>query len=484
MTEQRPVSTTVSASLLPDASVEAEVSGEPAAVAASARQSLSPAFNRLWVAAIASNLADGVGRVAIPLLAATLTRDPAAIALLGALAIVPWLLFGVASGVIVDTIDRRKAMAAANAVRLLAALGLGALVVTDKTSLLWLGIVTVVFGAGEALFDNATNAVLPGIVRQELRDKANSRIQAAQVAIDLFVATPIGSALFAIAALVPLAVAGGGYGIAAALALALPAIAGRALKASASRETPESPEVETRRTGGTVGRDDSSQPVKARDGISYLWSHSYLRSMTLMTSVEAAFLTFAQATSLLLFLDHYDVPVAALGVVTAAVGVGGLGGSLLAPVVVGKWGRARVMFGATIIGGAGLLAVALSPWLWLAMVSYAIGAAGVSAWNVPWASVRQALIPDRLMGRVIGFARTIAWGLIPVASIAGGFVGRIDLQLSFAIGGAGSVLLALVCSRLILSTDAIVREQGIVRDKDPHEVQVLDSEPAPEFAQN
>ena len=157
---------------------------------------------------------------------------------------------------------------------------------------------------------------------------------------------------------------------------------------------------------------------------------------------------------------------AALGAVTAVVGVGGLGGSLIAPALVARWGRARVMLGATLIGGLGLLAVAFSPWLWLALIAYACGAAGVSAWNVPWASARQALIPDHLMGRVIGFARTIAWGLIPVATIAGGFVGRIDLELSFAIGGAGSVVLALLCARLILSTDKVIAEQGVARASD------------------
>lgn len=412
---------------------------------------LSRDFNRLWIAAIASNLADGIGRVAIPLIAASFTRDPAAIAVLGALAVVPWLLFGVASGVIVDRFDRRHAMAAANSLRLLAAVGLGALVVADKATLPWLCAAVIVFGLGEALYDNATNAVIPAVVPNALRDKANSRIQAAQVAVDLFVATPIGSALFAIAALLPLGVATGGYGIAAALALALPVIAGKVVHdaRSASADAPA-----------------TKKQTKARDGISYLWSHRYLRSMTLMTSVEAALLTFAQATSILLFLDRYEVPVAALGAVTAVVGVGGLGGSLIAPALVARWGRARVMLGATLIGGLGLLAVAFSPWLWLALIAYACGAAGVSAWNVPWASARQALIPDHLMGRVIGFARTIAWGLIPVATIAGGFVGRIDLELSFAIGGAGSVVLALLCARLILSTDTVIAEQGVARASD------------------
>ena len=59
-------------------------------------------FGKLWTAAAFSNLADGVGRTAVPLIATTLTRDPVAIAAVGALAFVPWLFFGLPVGMIVD----------------------------------------------------------------------------------------------------------------------------------------------------------------------------------------------------------------------------------------------------------------------------------------------------------------------------------------------------------------------------------------------
>src|SRR4051812_2410948 len=80
-------------------------------------------FGRLWGAAMTSNLADGIARLAIPLAAVALTKDPVAIALLAALAYVPWLLFSVPSGIIVDRMDRRVVMAIANASRLAAAAG-------------------------------------------------------------------------------------------------------------------------------------------------------------------------------------------------------------------------------------------------------------------------------------------------------------------------------------------------------------------------
>ncbi|MDF2918461.1 MAG: transporter, partial [Microbacterium sp.] len=148
-------------------------------------------FSRLWTAAAFSNLADGLGRTAVPLIATTLTRDPLLISLLGAAAFVPWLVFGVPAGVIVDRFDRRRVMALANSVRGAAAVGLAVLTVTSSLDIVWLLVGTLVFGFGETLFDNATNAVIPSVVERDQLDRANGRIQAAQITIDSFVAQPV-----------------------------------------------------------------------------------------------------------------------------------------------------------------------------------------------------------------------------------------------------------------------------------------------------
>ena len=60
----------------------------------------------------------------------------------------------------------------------------------------------------------------------------------------------------------------------------------------------------------------------------------------------------------------------------------------------------------------------------LATVAYGFGAAGVSMWNVPWGSLRQAIIPGHMLGRAIGAIRTFAWCLMPIATLAGGWIAR------------------------------------------------------------
>ena len=207
-----------------------------------AKPRLGADFGKLWTAAAFSNLADGVGRVAVPLIATTLTRDPLAIAALGALAFVPWLVFGLPAGMIVDRYDRRRIMALANALRGLAAVGLAFLTVTGALDIWWLFAATLVFGFGETLFDNATNAIVPSLVERRSLDRANGFLQAAQITIDNFIATPIGGVLFAVSLALPLWVGAAGYLIPIALAVMLPLSAARPLRDAPAAQRQDAPE--------------------------------------------------------------------------------------------------------------------------------------------------------------------------------------------------------------------------------------------------
>jgi MFS family permease len=78
---------------------------------------LGGAFWRLWVSSGLSNLADGIAKIALPLIAVRFTRSPTLIAGLTFALTLPWLLFALPAGVLADRLDRRRAMIGANLVR-------------------------------------------------------------------------------------------------------------------------------------------------------------------------------------------------------------------------------------------------------------------------------------------------------------------------------------------------------------------------------
>ncbi len=430
------------------------------------RPPLGRDFGKLWTAAAFSNLADGVGRIAVPLIATTLTRDPLAIAALGALAFVPWLVFGLPAGMIVDRFDRRRIMALANALRGLAAVGLAVLTVTGTLDIWWLFAATLVFGLGETLFDNATNAIVPSLVERRSLDRANGFLQAAQITIDNFIATPIGGVLFAVSLALPLWVGAAGYLIPIVLAVMLPLSAARPLQDAPAAQRQDAPDPSAAVVGGEpLAATESpaeqaaeaaaraaapASSTSAREAITYLWRHRFLRSMVVFTSVVGSAFSFAQAPTILYFLDELAVAPAAVGLVTAGIGLGALAGSLVASPLVQRFGRGPVMLGANLVAAASLVGVWAAPEVITGTIAYGLMACAVSVWNVPWGALRQAIVPGRMFGRVLGIIRTFTWGLFPFATLLGGWVARYDLRLPYAIAGGLTLVAALVAARLLL----------------------------------
>ncbi|MEZ3161363.1 MFS transporter [Microbacterium sp. BWT-B31] len=415
------------------------------------RAPLGRDFGRLWTAAAFSNLADGLGRTAVPLIATTLTRDPLAISLIAALAFVPWLVFGLPAGMIVDRFDRRRVMALANTIRGGVAVVLAVLTVTGALELWALLAGTLVFGLGETLFDNATNAAIPGLVTRRQLDRANGRMQAAQITIDNFAAQPIAGVLFAVSLALPLWLGAVGYLVPIVLAVLLPLSAARPLREPAAASDADAPDAAA---GGLVAAPVAAVPVRtdvsARVAIRYLWRQRYLRNMVVFTSLVGSALSFAQAATILFFLDEQHVTPAAIGFVTAGIGVGALIGSLVASRLVERFGRGPVMFAANLGVAVGFALTGLAPEVFSATAFYALAAFSVSVWNVPWGALRQQIVPPELFGRVLGIIRMLTWGMFPIATVLGGWVARADLRTPFIAAGAFVLVWVLVSARLLL----------------------------------
>ncbi len=390
---------------------------------------LGSAFSRLWTAAAFSNLADGLGRTAVPLIATTLTRDPLAISAIVAVAFLPWLIFGLPAGMIVDRFDRRYIMAFANTLRGGVALVLAILASTGTLTIASLLIATLVFGLGETLFDNATNAIVPAVTPRKALDRANGFMQAAQITIDSFLAAPIAGVLFAVSLALPLWLGAVAFIVPVLLAVFLPLSAARPLVAE---------------------HEEFSGGAGATEALHYIWHTKYLRAMTLYTTVVGSSLAFAQAATFLYFLDEQQVPEAAIGFVMSGVGLGALFGSIISPRLVARFGRGAVMFWTNVACVGAMAAVGIAPNLVTAMISYAAFAACVNIWNVPWGALRQTIIPNRLFGRVLGIIRSVTWGVMPVATLLGGLVAREDLRLPLIIGAGVQLVATLAWSRVIL----------------------------------
>ena len=161
-------------------------------------KSLGVTFNKLWSAAMFSKFADGLAGAAIPLLAASLTRDPVLIAIQSNMMLLPWLFLAIPLGALLDRLNRRLAMLLVQLSRVLIGATIASLVLSGEISLWSLMLLTFCFGVSEVVYDTATQSSIPALLKGHQLERGNSRLQIADSIMQNFIAVPLGAMLYAI----------------------------------------------------------------------------------------------------------------------------------------------------------------------------------------------------------------------------------------------------------------------------------------------
>src|ERR1700729_1247222 len=183
------------------------------------RPPLGPAYWHLWWASAISTTGDGILVTALPLLAVTITRNPLMISLVTAAEFLPWMLLSLPIGVLVDRHDRATLMWRAQVLQGIVIAALALLVVARRADI---AVLAVGLGTGEVLFGNASQSVLPQLVRAEQLPRANGNQYAVQTIGQEFTGPPLGSLLFAAAAAGPFGLSAATFAGSAALLTRLP----------------------------------------------------------------------------------------------------------------------------------------------------------------------------------------------------------------------------------------------------------------------
>jgi MFS family permease len=369
---------------------------------------------------------------ALPLLAATLTRDPLAVSVVTGAGWLPWLLFALPAGAVVDRLDRRRVMWAVDTGRALAVGALAAAVLAGWASIPLLAVAGFLVGAGQTLVENAAQAMVVAVVGRDPRrlERANGQLVASLTVGQQLAGPPAGSAAFALAAWLPFVADAVSFGAGACLVASI-----------AGRFGPG------RTAGGTAGR---SLRAEIAEGVRFLLGHRLLRAGVLLVSASNLAFMAGEAVLVLFAADELGLGGRGYGLLLAAVAVGGVPGSLLAARVGERVPPGPLIVGGVLAGAAAMACFGLATDPWLAGAAYAATGAVWGVWNVTLLSLRQAIVPDRLMGRVVGAIRLIGFGSIPVGALLGGLVARaLGLRAPFLLGAAVLVLAALAAAPVI-----------------------------------
>ena len=391
------------------------------------RSWLSGDFGRFWLGQTISNLGSSFTMFALPLLVYDLTGSPLNLGIAAAAEFVPYLLFGLVIGAWVDRVDRKRLMIATDLARAAVIATIPLLTAVDALTVGWVYAVAFASATLTIAFDAAEFAAIPSLVPSgDDLVSANGRVHASYSAAQ--VAGPLLAGLLITVAPVQQVLL---FDAASFLVSA-----GALLLIGTAFNAPR--DAEPRRAIGQ----------EVLDGLRYVLGHPVLRNISAMmalinlvgATVYAQLVVFAKRQ-----LEASDSRVALLYAAGSA-------GVVLLSLAAGPL-RRRLSFSVAALGALfldGLLTVALAAtrWYWAALVLWAaISGLGIF-FNINTASLRQQIVPNHLLGRVISIAGVLAWSAIPLGALAGGWaVERTgSVGLVYAVIGTLVALLALAFS--------------------------------------
>ena len=377
-------------------------------------QPLRRRFWAVWTGSAVSYLGEGLLFGAVPVLAASLTRDARLISVTDALQQAGWLLLGLVSGVVADRLPRLSIMWVANAARALFAGVFAALVAAGDASMPLIYGLGFLLGLAAPFFDNASSAVLPELVPPAEFQRANSLTQMALALAANLLGPVVGTATYVIWPAAP-------FGF-AALAYA----AGALVTAVVSRRAP----------GRAAHTGDVGPLQLVRDGLSYLLRHRVLRTLATAVGVVNFVTSAAIAVLVLYVLQLLHLPESAYGLVMASFAVGALLGAVLTTRFTERVGERSSVLAALAMFGLSTVVLGVWPQVVVSFAAFALVGFFSMVWNITVNSYRQRIVPLDLLGRVTSVFRMLAFLAMPLGALGGGLVAHaVGLQWTYVAGG-------------------------------------------------
>jgi len=405
-------------------------------------------FLKLWSAETVSQFGTQISQLALPLAAIDVLHASAfEVATLTTVEFLPFLLVSLPAGVWVDRLPRRPILIAGDLARagLLASIPIAYFF--DALTIWQLYGVGFLVGIATVFFDVAYQSYLPSLVERRQIIDGNAKLEISRSAAQL-----------------------GGPGVAGLLigwlkapaAILFDAVSflGSALFIFSIRKAEISQADRAPRR---------KMRTELREGLSYVLRHPYLKNIAACTALFNFFGLMGFAILLVFARRELDLSPQAIGLAFTLSNIGPLLAALSAGKIFALIGVGRTIIVSSILGGPMFLVIPFAPHghaaLALLVPTMVVGGFMGVVYNIAQVSLRQAITPERIQGRMNSVMRFIVWGAIPLGSFTGGVLASvIGLKATLILGGGGCSLAFLP---LLFSPVRSVREMPEPLDEDP-----------------
>jgi MFS family permease len=403
-----------------------------------------PDFLRLWSAQTISQFGSQISALALPL-AAIFVLDASAfeVALLSTVEFLPFLLFALPAGVWVDRLRRKPILVVADLIRggLLASIPLA--YALDALTIWQLYVVGFGTGVCTVFFDVAYQSYLPSLVERGSLVEGNSKLEVSRSGAQLAGPGLAGVLVGAITA--PYAILADAVSFLAS-ALLVVRIRGEELLPERTQKP--------------------SMRRELGEGLRYLLGHRFWRPIAITVAISNFFSTLAFSIFLVYLVRDLELSAQVIGIVLAVSNVGWVAGAVGAGRVSDRLGVGPTLVAAPLLFGPGMLLIPAAPQsqpIPFIVAGLIVATFGGIVFNVTGISFQQAVVPDRMLGRLNATRRFIVWGVIPLGSLTGGVLAsQIGLRNTLWVG---AILGSLSFLPILLSpVRSIGRMEDAVRE--------------------
>ena len=359
---------------------------------------------------------------ALPLLIFQLTHSPLSLAIATATFALPHLLFGLFIGAWVDRVDRKRLMIAVDVLMAMALAVLPILAFVHHLNVLWIYAVQFTVSSLGLVFEQAEFTAIPSLVGDIDLVTANGRINASYQASEVAGPTIAGAIATVVSIPALLVIDSVSYLVSATMLATI--------KVGFNRSTREA--KRSTRILSDIG-----------EGLRYVWSHPVLRNISLMMMLFNLVNSTFYAQSVYYAKERLHTSNFELGLFFAAGSVGAILFSLLAGRLRRRFSFSAVVIGCLALSGVFTVIFASIPWLWLALPFLLLREGVLSLLNINTFSLRQAIVPDHMLGRVLSVAGVLAFSAMPLGSIAGGILIERTHNVALVFGGIGVLLFVI-----------------------------------------
>ena len=377
-------------------------------------------FWKFWTGETISNFGTSMTQFAIPLLVFKLTGS--AVLLGGTVALVglPHLLFGLVIGAWSDRLDRKRLMIAVDVLSALLIASIPAAGAFGVLTIGWIYVALFVAATVYIFFESAQFAAIPSLVGRDQLVTANGRIQASFAAAGIL-GPLVGGALLVFIPVEDLLLIDAASFIVSALTLSL-----------------------VRRSFNTA-RAATRTTIRAdvAEGLRYVLRHPVLRNISAMMAM-INFVSVTIFAQLVLYAkDRFAATDSEVGLFFAAGGAGVVVCSLAAGPLRARWSFGNVALGALMVSGLLTIALAYAPSLPIAVVLFGlVGGVGI-LFNINTGSLRQAIVPEHMLGRIISVAAVLAWSMNPLGAMVGGVIVERTGDVVSVYAATGAIVFAI-----------------------------------------